>query len=157
MQPWHVCRTWLRTLRALRGRNLRGIQFERILHALSRWIDNVECSLHVFGQLHWCVPSCTFNDAVVCSPGQFSATGTVPCQPCPVDTFSSSPAATSCTRCPKGFITPTSGATAVSTCYSFLRVGASDNIQDRPNWLQRDRTTFSSCPMWIKPFQNSSD
>ena len=52
----------------------------------------------------------------LCSPGSYSATGSVPCTPAPAGTYVSSTGATAPTPCPAGTYTLTTGATSAAAC-----------------------------------------
>jgi hypothetical protein len=65
----------------------------------------------------------------LCSPGNYSATGSVPCTPAPASTYVPNSGATTPTPCPSGTYTLTTGATSVAACVS-LTVGKPGNRHD---------------------------
>ena len=62
----------------------------------------------------------------VCGAGNYY--DSVSCRPCPKGTYNPNPQATSCTKCPAGFTTVTTGSTEAKSCIRYvdkLKVGNS--------------------------------
>lgn len=55
-----------------------------------------------------------------CPMGRYSHTGLIPCQPCPQMFYTDKTRSQSCTECPPGQVTASTGSATANQCYGNL-------------------------------------